>query len=155
MARGTIKTDIRRNLKKIANDSEQDSNLDDVVSKVLNDLDLNLYMEMHTKGEGGLIVDRMDYFDDGDVQVPYGISYNFNNDNLDVFTFEFVPGFPKRQIPYRTLDRSNALPKGNGHFDYSDYPTPEKFLKSLDNLFQYNEERINNFWANFNEPFYR
>jgi hypothetical protein len=159
----SIQEKTKNNLREINNKFfrvKQGADLDSVISEVLADKDLFVYMATHSIPHSGVILGRMNYFDDINVEVPYGISYDFNNPSLNIFTFEFTPASVKDEIPAKTLQLGKMLSKrkgmGLGTYEiYNNYPSPEEFLKSLNNIFQKDIEKQKPFWVDFNKSFYR
>lgn len=137
---------------------EQGNKLDNVISEVLHDKDLFLYMATHSIEDSGIILGRMDYFDDISVDVPYGITYDFKNPQLNIFTFDFCAfGSAKKPIDSLQLWKSLPSKKPMGmHTEehYSNYPTVDSFLNSLNNILQKEVKKQTPFWVDFNKEFY-
>ena len=137
---------------------KQGKGLDAVISEVLSDKDLFLYMATHSIPYSGIILGQMNYFDDIAVQVPYGITYDFKHPSLNIFTFDFY-AFGSAEKPIETLELYKSLPSKrsmgvNTEENYSDYPTIDSFLTSLNNILQKDTKEQTPFWVDFKEPFY-
>ena len=154
-----INDKTRENLRKLVKpffEVKQGTELNNVISEILSDKDLFLYMATCSK-DSGIILGRMNYFDDIKVEVPYGIMYDFENPSLNLFTFESF-GQPKK--PIKTLRSLKVLPvKKSMGIDtaehYSNYPTVESFVNSLNTILQRKVKDQKGFWVDFNKPFYR
>ena len=157
-----INDKTRENIVQLTNrffESKQGTELNDVISEVLSDKDLFLYMATNSIKDSGIILGRMEYFDDISVQVPYGITYNFENPSLNIFTFEFCAHYSAEK-PVKILELHKILPskKSTGistHLNYSDYPTVDEFVNSLNRVLSKSIEGQKGFWVDFNKPFYR
>lgn len=138
---------------------KQGTGLDGIISKILSDKDLFLYMATHSIENSGIILGRMNYFDDINVEVPYGITYDFKNPSLNIFTFDFC-AFGSAEKPVETLKLYKYLPSKrlmgvNTEENYSDYPTIDSFLDSLNRILQKEIKEQTPFWVDFNKSFYR
>jgi hypothetical protein len=137
---------------------EKGNELNQVISEVLSDKDLFLYMATHSIKNSGIILGRMSYFDDISVEVPYGITYDFKNPSLNIFTFDFC-AFREAKKPIETLNLYKSLPSKrsmgiNTEENYSNYPTVNSFLTSLNDILQKEIKEQTPFWVDFNEHFY-
>lgn len=137
---------------------KQGTGLNDIIYEVLSDKDLFLYMATHSIEDSGIILGRMNYFDDIAVQVPYGIAYDFKNPQLNIFTFDFC-AFGTAKKPIESLRLLKSLPSKksmgvNTEESYSDYPTVDYFLNSLNNILQKEVKKQTPFWVDFNKEFY-
>ena len=137
--------------------AKQGTELNNVISEILTDKDLFLYMATHSIKDSGIILGRMEYFDDIRVGVPYGITYNFENPSLNIFTFKVIQGSQVEE-PIKTLKLSKILPsKKSMGLDtaehYSHYPNVNYFVNSLNSILQKDIEEQKRFWIDFNKPF--
>jgi hypothetical protein len=137
---------------------EQGNKLNNVISEVLSDKDLFLYMALKSITDSGIILGRMSYFDDIAVQVPYGITYDFKNPQLNIFTFDFC-AHGSAEKPIETLRLYKNLPSKksmgvNTEETYSDYPTVDSFIDSLNRILQKDIKEQKPYWVDFNKPFY-
>jgi len=133
--------------------------LQGVISEILYDKDLFVYMATHSIKDSGIILGRMEYFDDISIVVPYGIAYNFNNPSLNIFTFESCKLLGDAEKPIKTLRLSEVLPSkksmGIGTEEhYSNYPNVDEFTNSLNRILQMGIKEQKPFWVDFNKPFY-
>ena len=150
---------IRKFVDNFLGEPKQGTRLSDVISEILSDKDLFLYMAIHSIKDSGIILGRMSYFNDISVQVPYGITYDFKNTSLNIFTFDFC-AFGSEKKPMETLKLYKHLPSKrsmgvNTEENYSDYPTVDSFLNSLNRILQKEIEDQKPYWVDFNKPFYR
>ncbi len=157
-----INNNTRKSLRKSVNSffkkPKQRTGLNKVISEILLDEDLFLYMATYSIKDSGIILGKMNYFDDIKMEVPYGITYNFENPSLNIFTFESCPFNPGKE-PIKTLKLSKVLPseKAMGvdtKESYSNYPTTESFVNSLNTILQKPIKNQKGFWVDFNKPFY-
>lgn len=130
-----------------------------MISEILSDKDLFMYMATHSIPDSGIVLGRMNYFDDIRMEVPYGISYNYKNPSLGIFTFEFAPASCGEKIPMETLKSGlKVLPskKGMGvgtYETFSNYPSVDNFVKSLNSVLESGVEEQKLYWIDFNKSF--
>ena len=148
---------IRKSIDNFIEKPKQGTGLNNAISEILSDKDLFLYMATHSTKDSGIILGRMNYFDDIAVQVPYGITYDFEHPSLNIFTFDFC-AFGSAEKPIETLELHKYLPPKkamgvNTETNYSDYPTVDSFVNSLNTILQRDMKEQKPFWADFNKPF--
>jgi len=151
----------RKNLKKCVKSffktTKKGTELNKVISEILADKDLFLYMATHSIKDSGIILGRMDYFDDINVEISYGITYNFEDPSLNIFTFQSHPiGFENKPIKTlklsKTLSSERAMGMGTKEH-YSNYPNVNLFVNSLNTILQKEIKDQKRFWVDFNKSF--
>ena len=98
-----------------------------VVSEVLNDKDVFLYLLTYLKTNQGVELGRMSYWDDIRVEVPYGIAVDQRSyhPKLTIFEYSSVMGSADE------LGFYPFLPRRHGTFAYEDFPTPKNFSDAV------------------------
>ena len=152
------KGDLRKTINLFYKISKEEKELKNIIPRILLNKDLIRYMKTNSSKDSGLILGKMKYFDDIKIEILYGITYNFEDSSLNIFTFESIPS-NLGELPEKTLRLSKILPSKklmgvSTEEVYFNYPSKESFIKSLNKILQEKAENTKDFLVNFNEPFY-
>ena len=120
------RTHIRSALDRIFTHKEE-GDLDSVVSEVLNDRDVFLYLMTHLKKFQGVELGRMSYWDDARVEVPYGLTINYVGEppRTVLFAYTLVNGRHAEELRFYDI-MPKHLVEGRGE-DVCGIPKPENF----------------------------
>ena len=123
---------------------EQGEDLDSVIKEVLNDKDVFLFFATCLKKNQGLSLGFMNYWDDTDVRVPYGLLLSGDPPKLRIYSYEtlrrplmdFHPnmeGKISKKDMFSLFYLADCLSNKRG-FDgpsYEGYPSSEDFVRSV------------------------
>lgn len=130
--RPVIKPETRANMGKYLDSIfsyKEGADLDSVVSEILNDRDVFLYLSTTLDPGFGLELGKMDFFDDIVIDVPYGLTLNdvHSLPALILFSYKEIIGSGANELAFH-----NLFPTGNNILGlYHNIPTPEEFAAQV------------------------
>lgn len=110
---------------------EEGKYLDSIVSEVLNDRDIFMFLATFLQERHGLRLGNMNYFDDIGVEIHYGLALNFNIPRRTVlFTFEEFGGIIEEHLSVGGF----RIPDYKERYLFSGRPTTEQFIEQVNTV---------------------
>jgi hypothetical protein len=147
------KKNIRDLTERFMGEIKQGTGLNEIIPEILRDKDLFIYMAKASIKDSGIRLGHMEYWDDVTVRVTYGLNYNFEKPSLNIFTFKSTPGYPPNEEPIKSLELHSSLPSSNSIETFSGYPSPEKFVSSLNEILRKPIKEQRPYWIDFNKEY--
>lgn len=127
--------------------------LENVIEEVLADQDIFLFLAKYTINDSGLILGKMQYFDDIKIEVFYGLTINRDyqkNLETNIFSFKNIPLSVNREEPTKTLRKGRRLSQYQKQgINHQGYPSAIEFVKQLNKVLQ----NPNGNWVDFNKEY--
>ena len=124
---------------------KQGRELDDVVSEVLNDKDLFMFLAMFLPTNKGIQLGSTSYWDDIHVDVFYGLTLNFNQTTRKTHLFFYDSVSSVSEMEQMNLTTSFSFPydKSSRYIsDFRGWPTGEEFANEVNSALRNPKERL-------------
>ena len=111
---------------------KEGESLNSVVSRILGNKNLNLWMLSYLPKDSGIYLGESQYFDDIIVKVPYGLTVDFSNipRTVKLFIGESV------MLPDITFKMVNSVfPDYSDRYHFRGWPSADEFLTEVNNVF--------------------
>ena len=104
------------------------------VEKALSNKKIIKFLDKKSQNDHGIIIGKIEYFDDLSVKIIYGIMKDFEQSKPKIFSYEFTWG--TGYIYDYKFKKSNFLPEVPNFAQNISYPSAKKFKESVEEAMQ-------------------